>query len=87
MGSSPDNAGTAGTARRCGSGKRDEKVYARNQWSKLLKRRTSSNLVDTGRDAVRDHRLVGGQLRSRRSAVGGEATVKDCGVAVAMLPG
>lgn len=44
--------GRIGTARRCGSGERDEKVYERNQCVKLRKRRAGSNLVDVGRCAV-----------------------------------
>jgi hypothetical protein len=45
--------GRVGTARRRGSGKRDEKVYERNQRVKSRKRRADSNLVDLGRCAVR----------------------------------
>jgi hypothetical protein len=59
-----------------------------NQWVTPRKSRAGSNLVDMGRYAVRD---VG---RSRPVSTpkpvvfaGGEATVKACGVGVAMLPG
>jgi len=48
--------GRSGTARQGGSGKRDEKVYERNQCVKLRKRRAGSNLVDMGRFAVRTRR-------------------------------
>jgi hypothetical protein len=48
--------GRPGTARRGGSGKRDEKVYERNQWVKLCKRRADSNLVDLGLYVVRARR-------------------------------
>jgi hypothetical protein len=44
--------GRVGTARRRGSGKRDEKVYERNQRVKSCKRRADSNLVDLGRCVV-----------------------------------
>jgi len=52
--------GRAGTARRRGSGKRDEKVYERNQRLKPRKRSTGSNLADMGRGAVRDLRREAG---------------------------
>ena len=80
--------GRVGTARRRGSGKRDEKVYERNQRVKSRKRRADSNLVDLGRCVVRvrcEHR--GGRLRSRDVQTGEEATRKGCGVLVARRPG
>lgn len=52
---------------------------------KLRKRRTGSNLVDRGRDAVRDH-PVGWSTPKPTGSVGGEAMMNDCGVVVAMLP-
>jgi hypothetical protein len=58
-----------------------------NQWLKSRKRGAGSNLVDRGRCAVRD---LCREVRSTPKpvdGVGGEATVKDCGVGVAMLPG
>src|SRR5690606_30115560 len=77
--------GRAGTARRPGPGKRDEKVQpAGEPVPKLRKRRAGSNLVDTGRSAA--------HARRRRATptpgevAGQEATVKVCGVAVATLP-
>jgi hypothetical protein len=51
--------GRVGTARRRGSGKRDEKVYERNQCLRLRKRRADSNLVDLGRYVVRTRREHG----------------------------
>lgn len=48
--------GRPGTARRGGSGKRDEKVHERNQRVKLRKRRADSNLADLGRYAVHARR-------------------------------
>jgi hypothetical protein len=53
---------------------------------KLRKRGTGSNLVDRGRGAVHDL-PAGGSTSKPTWRVGGEATVKVCGVAVAMLPG
>lgn len=44
--------GRVGTARRCGSGERDEKPYERNQCVKLRNRCAGSNLADMGRCAV-----------------------------------
>jgi hypothetical protein len=54
--------------------------------AKPRKRGTGSNLVDMGRGAVRDRR-VWWSTPKPRSSVGGEAMVKDYGVAMAMLPG
>ena len=51
----------------------------------LRKRVAGSNLVDVGRIAARDSRRWWGQLRSRLCDAGGEATLKVCGVGVAML--
>jgi hypothetical protein len=79
--------GRAGTARRRGSGKQDEKVHERNQWLKPRKSSTGSNLADMGRGAVRDPRREAGSTPVPVGFAGEEATVKDCGVAVAMLPG
>ena len=65
-----------------------EGVTRVNQWLNPLKADAGSNLVDVGRiaaHAARGHRGRG--LRSRRNAVGGEATRKVCGVLVAMLQG
>ncbi len=88
-GSSPDDVGTrrhcqtarVRLARR--EGVREEPV------SKPRKRGTGSNLADAGRGAARGRRPHhgGGQLRSRLPTTGGEATAKNCGVTVAMLPG
>lgn len=82
--SSPDNAGTrrhfqtawVRQARR--EGVREEPV------SKLRNRRASSNLVDRGWWAVRE-RPVGCSTPKPGEVAGGEAMVKGCGVAVAML--
>ena len=52
--------GRAGTARRRGSGKQDEKVHERNQRLKPRKSSTGSNLADMGRGAARDHRWEAG---------------------------
>jgi hypothetical protein len=79
--------GRAGTARRHGPGKRDEKVHARNQWLKPRKSSTGSNLADMGRGAVRDLGCEAGSTPVPVGFAGEEATVKACGVAVAMLPG
>jgi hypothetical protein len=65
-------------------------VYeCRNQWWNPLKWNTGSNLVDVGRAAVHASTASGGSGRlAGWSRVGRpEATVKDCGVAVARLQG
>ena len=56
----------------------------RNQCQKPLKKSTSSNLTDLGWAATRIHTLVWRTLLSVY-VVDWEATVKICGVAVAML--
>jgi hypothetical protein len=59
-----------------------------NQWLKLRKRSAGSNLVDMGRGAARD--LCELERRSTLEpgeSVGEEATLKVCGVGVAMLSG
>jgi Integrase core domain len=58
VGAALTTTGRVGTARRPGSGKRDGKVYERNQCSKPLKRRAGSNLVDLGRRAAHAHAVV-----------------------------
>jgi hypothetical protein len=60
-----------------------------NQWLTPRNREAGSNLVDMGRCAARkDSVLYGGFLTPKpTSSIGGEARVKVCGVAVAMLPG
>ncbi|GAA4236820.1 hypothetical protein GCM10023075_60470 [Streptosporangium album] len=58
--------GRFGTARRAGSGERDQTVYEQESVTKLRKRGTGSNLVDMGRDAVHGFPLEG-RLRSRLS--------------------
>src|SRR5258708_35152590 len=67
--------GRPGTARRGGSGKRDEKGDERNQRVKLRKRRADSNLAGLGRDAVHAPRGRGaGGSRARMERPAGEAT-------------
>ena len=54
---------------------------------KPRKSSTGSNLADTGRGAVRDLGCWAGSTPAPVGFAGQEATVKDCGVIVAMLPG
>jgi hypothetical protein len=89
VGSSPDNAGTVW---HCQTGRvrqtRSEGGTEVNQWLKLRKKSAGSNLVDMGRGAVRDLRVVDrGSTLKPSEAVGDEATLKACGVGVAMLSG
>ena len=59
-----------------------------NQWLKLRKKSAGSNLVDMGRGAARDLRKLDHRSTLEPSeAVGEEATLKICGVGVAMLSG
>lgn len=77
--------GSAGTARRRGSGKRGGKAYVRNQRVKPLNRPTSSNLADMGWVAARtDQRGAGRELLAGDDALRREATVNAHGVVVAM---
>jgi hypothetical protein len=87
MGAALTTTGRTGTARRCGSGKRDRKVDERNQCLTSRNRSSGSNLVDMGRMQRTSPGLAGWGLRSRFVVAGGEATRKACGVLVAMLPG
>lgn len=64
--------GRAGTARRCGFGKRDEKLYARNQCLTPRNCPAGSNLADLGRDAA--HATgCGGDFEAGVFKAGGEA--------------
>jgi len=67
---------------------RPEGVTEVNQCLTLRNSEAGSNLVDVGRCAVRDHhgRRPGWSTPKPFSSIGGEVTVKVCGVAVAMLP-
>jgi hypothetical protein len=58
-----------------------------NQWLKSGKRGAGSNLVDTGRCAVRDLSWEARSTPEPVDCAGEEATVKVCGVGVATLPG
>jgi hypothetical protein len=58
-----------------------------NQWWKPRKKSAGSNLVDRGRGATHDHLLVGWSTPKPSESVGGEATLKVCGVGVARLSG
>jgi hypothetical protein len=49
VGAAPTTTGRTGTARRCGSGKRDGKPYVRNQCPTPRNISTGSNLADMGR--------------------------------------
>ena len=58
-----------------------------NQWLKLRNGASGSNLADMGRTAVRDLVRGDGSTPKPVLADGEEATLKACGVGVAMLPG
>ena len=87
-GSSLDNVGTG---RYCQTARvrlaRSEGVTRVNQRVKPRNGASGSNLADMGRDAVRDLLRGGGSTPEPVLADGEEATLKACGVGVAMLPG
>jgi len=58
-----------------------------NQWLNPLYQEAGSNLVDMGRSAVRGFSTVGKTTRMLVCGADYEATVKACGVAVAMPQG
>ena len=63
---------------------RSEGAAQANQWWTLRNREAGSNLAEMGRSAA--HEPLAGLTPKPFSSSGGEATVKACGVAVAMLP-
>jgi hypothetical protein len=81
----PDGAGSSSEVRRCNE---SEPVVERPVIAKPC-----SNLADTGRCAAHEHRDRPGRVDrgcstpKPFSSDGGEATLKVCGVGVAMLPG
>jgi hypothetical protein len=83
VGAAPTTTGRAGTARRLGSGKRDGKVYVRNQRLNASQERpTSSNLADLGWVAARARCCVRATSAPVEIA-GGKAISNVCGVDVA----
>ncbi len=87
-GAAPTTVRRAGTTRwPCARSARRKGATRVNQCLNPLKADAGSNLVDAGRIAAHATRDRGWGLRSRRNAVGGEATRKVCGVLVAMLQG
>ncbi len=83
----PTTTGRARTVRWPGSGKRDGKVYERNQrLNASQEQTTSSNLMDVGWAAART-RALAWRTPWLVNVVGREAMVKVCGVAVARLQG
>ena len=87
MASGPEKASRAGTARRCGLVERGQKVQRkRTSGGRSVTAKPAPNLVDMGRCAVHDTPVVWVSTPKPFSSSGGEATVKACGVAVAMLP-
>ncbi len=77
-----------GTARRGGSGKRDGKVYVRNQrLNAPQEETTSSNLADVGWVAARTYDHVAWGTLGPVDVAGREASGKACGVPEAKLLG
>ena len=87
MGAALTTTGRTGTARRSGSGKRDEKVYVRNQ--RLKASQASRQLEPGGSGLGRDAhpQRLGGELLGRKQIAVPEATLNVCGVGVAMSQG
>jgi hypothetical protein len=88
-GSSPDNDGTGWHCQTAWVRQsRREGVTRVNQWQSPVSGVPAPNLADMGRAAARVHRSDrGGRLRRPGEIAGPEAMVKDCGVAMARLPG
>lgn len=87
MGAALTTTGRIGTARRSGSGKRDEKVYVRNQ--RLKAPQSSLQLEPGGSGLGRDAhpQQLGGELLGWKQIAAPEATLNACGVGVAMSQG
>ena len=84
----PTTTGRASTVRWSGSGKRDGKVYVRNQRSNAPQENPPArNLADLGWAAARTRIMVVRGTPGPVSVVGREATRKACGVLVARLQG
>jgi hypothetical protein len=88
-GSSPDNDGTGWYCQTAWVRQsRREGVTRVNQWQSPVSGVPTPNLADMGRSAARAHRgCRGGRLRRPGQIAGPKAIVKDCGVAMARLPG
>ena len=87
VGAAPTTPGRVGTARRRGSGQQDEKVYARNQCLTPLNGPPAQIWrIWAGRGVYR-LRCAGWVTPGRDVSTGQEATVKICGVTVAMPQG
>ena len=88
-GSSPDNDGTGWDCQTAWVRQsRREGVTRVNQWQSPVSGVPTPNLADMGRSAAHAHRADrGGRLRMPGEIAGPEAMVKDCGVAMARLPG
>ena len=87
-GSSPDNDGTYWYCQTVGV-RQARREGARREISGVKPRKSStgSNLADMGRGVARDLAGVRGSTLELVGFAGEETTVKDCGVAVVMLPG
>jgi hypothetical protein len=88
-GSSPDNDGTGWHCQTAWVRQsRREGVTRVNQWQSPVSGVPARNLADMGRSAACARRLGrGGRLRRPGEIAGPKAIVKDCGVAMARLPG
>jgi hypothetical protein len=87
VGAALTTTGRIGTTRRSGSGKRDEKVYVRNQ--RLKAPQASRQLEPGGSGLGRDAhpQRLGGELLGRKQVAALEATLNACGVGVARSQG
>jgi hypothetical protein len=88
VGAALTTPGRVGTARRRGSGQRDEKVYARNQCLTPLNGPPAQIWrIWAGPRCVPDSAVRWRGTSGRDVTTGQEATVKICGVTVAMPQG
>lgn len=79
--------GRTGTARRSGSGKRDEKVYVRNQRLKASQASPQLEPGGSGLGCDAHPPLLGGELSGWKQVAAPEATLNACGVGVARSQG
>jgi hypothetical protein len=87
VGAALTTTGRTGTARRSGSGKRDEKVYVRNQRLKASQASRQLEPGGSGLDRDAHPQQLGGELLGRKQVTASEATLNVCGVGVARSQG
>jgi hypothetical protein len=87
VGATLTTTGRVGTARRLGSGKRDEKVYVRNQRFKVPQASLQLEPGGSGLGCDAHPLWLGGELLEWKQIAAPEATLNVCGVGVARSQG